>query len=62
MTAKRQLGDPVEPGQLVRCPRCGKRHRVLQRAAGTLLDQIRCSQAGGLIVVGIEGRFLPQKN
>jgi hypothetical protein len=47
---------------LVPCPRCAKRHRVLQRAEGTLLDQIRCSQAKELIVVGIEGRFLPQKN
>ncbi len=57
-----QLGDGLAPRMLVPCPRCSKRHRVLQRAEGTLLDQIRCSQTGELIVVGIEGRFLPQKN
>jgi hypothetical protein len=62
MTAKRQLGDALTYRTLVPCPRCAKRHRVLQRAAGTLLDQIRCSRTGELIVVGIEGRFLPQKN
>jgi hypothetical protein len=62
MTAKRQLGDPVEPGQLVRCPRCGKRHRVLKPVEQQRLDQIHCSSFGEFIVVGIEGRYLPQKN
>lgn len=51
------------PGQLVQCPRCGKRHRVLKPLeAEQKLDQIRCSRTGELIVVGLEGRYLPQVN
>ena len=55
-----RLGDPVLPGQLVPCPRCSKRHRVLQRAEGNLLDQVRCK--GQLLVVAIESRWLPIQN
>ena len=61
MAVPRSLGDPVLPGQLVRCPRCGKRHRVLKPTEPEQkFDQIRC--AGDLIVVGLEGRFLPPAN
>ncbi len=42
---------------LVPCPRCPKHHRVRQREEGTLLDFIKCN--GELIVVGLEGRYLP---
>ena len=60
---KRGLGDAVLPGQLVQCPRCGKRHRVLKPLeAEQKLDQIRCSRTGELVVVGLEGRYLPQVN
>jgi hypothetical protein len=54
------LGAGIEYRMLVPCPRCPKRHRVLQREEGTLLDYIRCN--GELMVVGIEGRFLPCQN
>jgi DNA-directed RNA polymerase subunit RPC12/RpoP len=60
---KRGLGDALLPGQLVRCIRCGKRHRVLKPSeAEQKLDQIRCSRTGELIVVGLEGRYLPPAN
>ncbi len=63
MTARLKLGDTLTAGQLVQCPRCNKRHRVLKQAdAEQKLNQIRCSAIGELVVVGIEGRYLPQAN
>jgi hypothetical protein len=55
-----KLGDGLRFRMLVPCPRCAKRHRVLQRAEGSLLNQVKCGQE--LLVVGIEERYLPQVN
>jgi hypothetical protein len=58
MTRQRKLGDVVGRGQVVPCPRCEKRHRVLAPSEESQkLNFIRCN--GDLIVVGIEGRYLP---
>jgi hypothetical protein len=55
---QRGLGDEVRAGQIVPCPGCDGNHRVLPLAEeGQKLDYIRCN--GQLIVVGIEGRYLP---
>lgn len=51
------LGAGIEFRTLVPCPRCSKRHRVLQREEGQKLDFVKCR--GELLVVGLEGRFLP---
>ena len=60
MTTPLTLGDAIRPGQLVPCPQCTKRHRVRNPEEGKTLDFIRCK--GELLVVGIEGRFLPCSN
>lgn len=53
------LGDEVRPGMVVPCPRCPKRHRVLKpESDDQKLQFIRCN--GQPIVVGLEGRYLPQ--
>ena len=57
MTTPLTLGDGIRPGQLVPCPQCTKRHRVRNPEEGQTLDFIRCN--GELLVVGIEGRYLP---
>jgi hypothetical protein len=54
------LGDGLCFRMLVPCPRCDKRHRVLQRSEGSLLNQVKCGKK--LLVVGIEERYLPQVN
>ena len=55
-----KLGDGLTFRMLVPCPRCAKRHRVLQRSEGSLLNQVKCGKE--LVVVGIEERYLPQVN
>ena len=54
------LGSGIEYRMLVPCPRCPKRHRVLQRPEGTLLDTVKCGKE--YLVVGVEGRWLPPHN
>lgn len=56
----RGLGDELLPGMVVPCPRCGdgKRHRVLKpESENQKLLYIKCN--GELIVVALEGRYLP---
>ncbi len=61
MTRLRKLGDVIGRGQIVPCPRCNKNHRVLPPTEeGQRLNYIRCN--GSLIVVGLEGRYLPYQN
>jgi hypothetical protein len=58
---QRGLGDEVRPWQVVPCPQCDRNHRVLPPAEeGQKLDFIKCN--GELIVVGLEGRWLPPVN
>ena len=51
------IGETLKPGMQWPCPRCKKKHRVLEpELPMQRLDFIRCN--GELVAVGLEGRPL----
>jgi hypothetical protein len=57
----RVLGEEINPGQLVYCPRCQRSHRVMEPTEdGQRLLYVKCQDR--LKVIGLENRYLPQVN